>query len=177
MFNSAALLGFFQANANLPHISKYHCESYIQHCLLVIGEISKLTDNNVLILAAALHDIAKPRTQGINKRGEPCFYGHEEITDEELSQFLSMDDPRYLKVKNLIACHMVPYKILDPGNFDKTLRKMCRKILHEEPSEDFIADVMTLHKADDLGSVRSNDAMSTVKQSCENAERFLLSLS
>lgn len=177
MFNSILLLSFFQSNANLPHISKYHCESYIQHCLLVIDEISKLTDNNVLILAAALHDIAKPRTQGINKRGEPCFYGHEEINDEELSQFLSMDDHRYLGVKNLIKCHMVPYKILDPNNFDKTFRKMCRKILHEEPSDDFLADVMLLHKADERGSIRSNAAMSTVKQSCENAEHFLLSLS
>lgn len=176
MFNSVALLDFFQSNANLPHISKYHRESYIQHCLLVTHEMAKLTDDNVMMLAATLHDIAKPRTQGINKRGEPCFYGHEEISDEELSQFLSLDDPRYMKVKNLIMCHMVPYKILDPSNFDATFRKMCRKILHEEPSEEFLADVMLLHKADDLGSVRNDADLPGAEQRCENAKSILLSL-
>lgn len=173
MFNSSLLLAFYNEHQDIPHVSKYHHESYVQHALLVVDEMSKLTSDSTLLLAAALHDIAKPRTQGINKLGEPCFYGHEEISDDELSQFLSEDDSRYEQVKRLIRCHMAPYKIIEQAKFDKTLRKMCRKIIGEEPTEEFISQVMLLHQADDAGSVRCEADMEEVELRCMQGEKIL----
>ena len=121
MFNATHYLAYLEANKDLPHVSKYHREGYLKHCQLVVYAI--YSDGVVsvprrLYLSACLHDIAKPRTQGYNKIGEPCFYGHEEIMDEELSQFLTPDDVNYNYVKALILCHGLPYKVLTAADYN-----------------------------------------------------------
>ncbi len=174
MFNSASLLRYFDTHKDLLHMSKYHRESYLEHSLLVIEEMAKRTDNPVLLIAACLHDVAKPRTQALNKVNEPCFYGHDEITDEEMVQFLSADDERYPAVKALVVCHMVPYKCVNVNDFDKSVRKECRKALKkaglgDEVSDDFIREVMLLHEADDAGSVRRDEDLNGIEKRMERA--------
>ena len=168
MFNSSALLEHFAAHTTLPHVSKYHRESYFQHSMLVIDAMENLTDSTTLLIAACLHDIAKPRTQGLNKIGEPCFYGHEEVSDEELSQFLSVDDARYLRVKALIWCHMHPYLLANASDYDKAIRKYCRKSLRKagidiEVDDAFVNEVALLHEADDTGSIRRDEDLSGIE--------------
>lgn len=124
MFNATHYLAYLEANKYLPHVSKYHREGYLAHCLLVVDALFKdgvVPVHRRLYLAALLHDIAKPRTQGYNKVGEPCFYGHEEITDEELSRFLEPDYRNYAYVKALILCHRLPYKVLTEEEISRFL--------------------------------------------------------
>ena len=111
MFNSFALIQYFEDNKNLPHISKYHRENCKEHCMLVIDAMAERTKDRTMLIAACLHDIAKPRTQALNKIGEPCFYGHDEVTDDDIAPFLTAEDECYAYVKALIFCHMVPYKV------------------------------------------------------------------
>lgn len=174
MFDSASLLRYFDTHKDLPHVSKYHSENYPEHSLLVIDEMAKRTDDPVLLIAACLHDVAKPRTQALNKVNEPCFYGHDEITDEEMQQFLSADDERYSAVKALVVCHMVPYICANANDFDKSVRKGCRKALKkaglgDEVSDDFIREVMLLHEADDAGSVRRDEDLNGIQERMERA--------
>lgn len=174
MFNLSALLIHFNLYKELPHISKYHRETYYQHCMLVIDEMFKRTEDSALLIAACLHDIGKPATQGLNKIGEPCFYGHEEVTDEELAHILSMDDERFQYVKALIWCHMTPYKVITAKDYDATLVKSCKKTLRKagidvEVNHDFIRDLTLLHEADDAGSVRHDEDLASVEERCERA--------
>jgi len=174
MFNSSALLQYFTTHTNLPHVSKYHRENYFQHSMLVIDAMRKLTDNTTLLIAASLHDIAKPRTQGLNKIGEPCFYGHEEVYDEELSRFLTTDDERYSRVKALIWCHMHPYLLANAIDYDKAIRKYCKKSLRKagidiEVDDDFVNEVTLLHKADDAGSVRHDKDLPGIESRIKKA--------
>jgi len=151
---------------------------YIIRKQLVLYSITPFAvQKSYLLLAACLHDIAKIRTQGFNKINEPCFYGHEEITDEELSQFLSPDYPFYTSIKALILCHMLPYKVLTATDFDATLRKSSAKLLRKagieiEVDDDFITDLMILHKADDTGSVRRDEDLEEAKKSCKCLSRL-----
>lgn len=169
MFNGSAFLTFLDTHKNLPHVSKYHREGYMEHCLLVIYEMAKRTDDSAMLIAACLHDLAKPRTQAYNKIGEPCFYDHEEVTDEELSQFLSPDDPRFGRVKALVLCHMAPYHVQSAKDYDSALVKRCCKCLKNggiemEVDDAFIHDVTLLHDADDAGTVRSDEQLTEISK-------------
>ena len=178
MFNASALLRFFDDHKDLPHVSKYHREGYREHCLLVIDEMAKRTCDSTLIIAACLHDIAKPRTQGYNKVNEPCFYGHETVTDEEMSQFLSLDDPRYERIKALVLCHMTPYNVINKDEADKVIPKLCRKALKKggielEVDDAFIYDVMLLHEADDTGTIRSDKNLTGITERIEKVIQYI----
>lgn len=181
MFNATHYLAYLDANKNLPHVSKYHREGYYEHCMLVVYALfDEEYVSRTLRLAACLHDISKPRTQGYNKVGEPCFYGHEEITDEELSQFLSPDDDDYKYVKALILCHGLPYKVRTAANYLPTLVKSCTKTLRNAKSTVkvdglFMTELMLLHSADDKGSVRNDADLEDIAHRCEVARRLVSS--
>ena len=182
MFNLSAFQAHLKENENLPHVSKYHRESYPEHVVSVLYKVSEQSSDptpDYLWIAACLHDIAKPRTQGYNKIGDPCFYGHEEVTDEELTQFISPDYPHYTRVKALILCHMLPYKLENAVNFGDALRKHCKKLLKKagvevEVDDCFIIDLMTLHNADDAGSVRYDEKLEDAQKNCKYAADILL---
>ncbi|MBQ8300182.1 MAG: HD domain-containing protein [Clostridia bacterium] len=174
MFNASALLRFFDDHKDLPHVSKYHLENFKEHCLLVIDEMAKRTTDSAMLIAACLHDIAKPRTQGYNKINQPCFYGHEKVTDEELSQFLTPDDARYERVKALILCHMTPYNVINKDETDTVVPKLCQKALKKagieiEVDDAFIHEVMMLHEADDAGTIRSDENLAGINERIETA--------
>ena len=182
MFNSAALIRYFDDHENLPHVSKYHRENYKEHCMLVIGSMAERSCERTMLLAACLHDVAKTRTQALNKVGEPCFYGHDEVTDDDLTPFLSADDACYAYVKALISCHMVPYKVENAKDYDKALRKECRKALRKAgveelaDDEEFISNVLLLHECDDAGSIRRDEDLEGVNKRVKYAEAVLSGL-
>lgn len=178
MFYAKLYLDYIEANKDLPHVSKYHREGYLEHCLLVVDAICSDAVPRRLYLAACLHDIAKPRTQGYNKIGDPCFYGHEEIMDEELSQFLTPDDADYNYVKALILCHGLPYKVQTAADYTRTLIRSCDKTLRKagslvEVNDAFVSDLMCLHHADDNGSVRTDADLEGIEARCEEARRLV----
>lgn len=182
MFYASALIRYFDDHNELPHISKYHRESYREHCMLVIGAMAERTTDRTMLIAACLHDVAKPRTQALNKIGEPCFYGHDEVTDDDLAPFLSADDECYAYVKALLFCHMVPYKVENAKDYDKALRKECRKALRKagieelEDNEEFISNVLLLHECDDAGSIRRDEDLVGIDELVKSAETIVCGL-
>lgn len=185
MFNSFALIQYFEDNKNLPHISKYHRENCKEHCMLVIDAMAERTKDRTMLIAACLHDIAKPRTQALNKIGEPCFYGHDEVTDDDIAPFLTAEDECYAYVKALIFCHMVPYKVENAKDYDKALRKECRRALRKvgiegveglAENEEFISNVLLLHECDDAGSIRKDENLHGIDVRVRNAENVLACL-
>ena len=182
MFNASSLIRYFDNHKDLPHVSKYHRETYKEHCMLVIDAMAERTLDRTMLIAACLHDVAKPRTQALNKIGEPCFYGHNEVTDDDLTPFLSADDEDYAYIKALVACHMVPYLVEKAKDYDKSLRKECRKILHKmgieylDEDEKFFSDVQLLHECDDAGSVRKDEDLDGIDEQIQHAENIVCGL-
>jgi len=181
MFNSSALLQYFTTHKDIPHVSKYHRENYFEHSMLVIEAMDNLTSDSTLLIAACLHDVAKPRTQALNKINEPCFYGHADVSDEDLSQFLTLDDERYSRVKALILCHMHPYLLETAADYYKALRKYCTKSLRKakidiEVDDTFIMEVDILHKADMLGSIRRDEELIGIDERIKKAGNIITDL-
>lgn len=116
MFNVEEYINFMRDNADIPHKSKYHEESFIDHVYGVILQVidTKLpTDNRVLLLAAALHDIRKPYTIKVVD-GNATFHNHENVCDADLIQFLDKSDKDFYHVLRLINHHMIPYYMKGP---------------------------------------------------------------
>lgn len=160
--NLQNLLEFFADNANCLHVSRYHKEDYPTHCLLVIHKmIEEFQEGRVsgaALVAACLHDIAKPRTAALNKRNEACFYGHENVTDEELTKFLSPSYPELQKVASLIRAHMLPMGVGEatPEPFRSQNQERLNAILAREDKV-FESDLRILSISDQGASVK-NDA-------------------
>lgn len=93
-----------------PHTSRYHNEDLFLHTLLVLHYVQEYEDI-VLSLAAWLHDIGKPNHHGQKSNGDNTFYGHENVTEEELSRFLSCDYPYFNDVLELVQKHMDPFYV------------------------------------------------------------------
>jgi len=181
MFRNTDFLYFLDNNAALPHYSRYHQEGYKEHCLLVVDEVEQKTDDSALLIAACLHDIAKPRKQTWNKRGEASFKQHEDVTDEELSQFLTMDDWRFDYVKALVLCHMLPIRIAKHEIKNKTIEDACKEIFERRNikvmlNDKFIADLMLLHQADVAGSIEDREMLKQIKNRCRSAYSLILNL-
>ena len=116
MFKVEEYIRFMRENANMPHKSKYHTESYIDHVYGVIMgamDTNLSYDNRLLVLSAALHDIGKPRTVKV-VNGNARFYGHENVSDIDLEKFLDKSDKDFNSVMTLIQNHMLPYAMKGP---------------------------------------------------------------
>ena len=140
---------FYNENRDLPHISNYHTESYYEHVMLVLGyALSDETASAELIEAAALHDIGKPETFGYNKKGFPCFYGHEKSGDA-----MRKASPSSTYVEELIHAHMLPFTIKGPEPYAS---KACETLdaYRARLGEKFIEEVYKLHSYDLLGTIK-----------------------
>ena len=115
MFYIDKFIKFMNDNRYIPHMSRYHSETFYDH---VYGVVLSCKKSGVryrpLIIACALHDIAKPRTVVVRPDKGATFYGHEDITVDELAEFLDEDDDDFDEVYNLIKLHMKPYTTKGP---------------------------------------------------------------
>mgnify|MGYP004467606691 CR=1 FL=1 len=184
MFRADFARYYYEDFSKLPHTSKYHFESYYEHVMLVVAEAQRLAqgrpEDDVVVLAACLHDINKPLTQGFNKVGGACFYGHELVRDADISVFLSKEDRRYERAMALIRCHMFPYNVAreHPDDLEAAIKVACRKELRRaglevQVDDEFYRQLMLLHKADDRGSVRSQEALEGIDERVHIGEKVL----
>ena len=175
------LINYFDDNAEILHKSKYHREGFKTHCLLVIdGMIDQREAGNVseeAVVAACLHDIAKPRTAALNKRNEACFYGHENVTDEELAEFLDKDYAGFDYVADLVRGHMLPLGVGEntPEPFRSNNLEKLNGIL-DRHDDQFKNDLMTLSKCDSGASVKSDDDVLGADERADNTRSELLNM-
>ncbi len=177
--NLKKLLAFFDMNAEILHKSRYHREGFRTHCLLVIGNMMEAYEagrvSEEAFVAACLHDIAKPRTAALNKRNEACFYGHENVTDEEVAEFLDPSYPGFEKVLALIRAHMLPLGIKEntPEPFRSKNRERLKAFLSEHDKQ-FEEDLMILSDCDSRASVRSDDDLASAEERADAIRSKLL---
>lgn len=132
--------------------NEHHSKTLGDHCASVARMINeKLPNNNLMMIAALLHDNGKLKTctwtnaRGAND-GNCHYYGHENVGAYDSLFYLkhdypSMPDDDVLYVSNLIAYHMRPYTSW------KSSEKAYKKDM-EMCGRAFIEDIELLHEAD-----------------------------
>ena len=176
--NLQSLAEFFDHNAGILHRGRYHREGFDVHCYLVIGnmlaEYEAGRTSIDAVIAACLHDIAKPRTAALNKRGDACFYGHEKVTDEELASFLDPGYPGFERVAAMVRAHMLPHQMAEQASPKRQKRS---DALLERFGEAFGQDLAILAECDDKGCVRDDaDLPAAIKAAEETRRKLLLGL-
>ena len=179
--NIRKLVAFLEANSEILHRSRYHKEGFKTHCLLVIDsmlaqyESGKVSEEAVI--AACLHDIAKPRTAALNRRHEACFYGHEMVTEAEAAEFLQPDYPGFGKVLDLIHGHMLPLGIGEntPEPYRGRNQEQLDSLLQRH-DEQFEQDLMILADCDSHASIKSDDGLLEAERRANIAEAKLLQI-
>lgn len=180
--NLQKLVNFFDSNACILHKSRYHHEGFDIHCYLVIGNmIAEFEAGRVseeAVMAACLHDIAKPRTAALNKRGEACFYGHEKVTDEELAEFLDPSYQGFSMVADLVRGHMLPYGASEntPEPWRGRNQEALRKLLLKYKGSTFAQYLEVLHLCDDKSCVRNDADLPVAEKEAEAIKSLLLQI-
>lgn len=129
--------------------NKYHKYSVLIHTLAVC--VHAIKDKNFkMIPATLLHDIAKPfsafQDENDLKTGEYSFHNHEEFSYQIIKKW-----PISNYTKNLVRYHYIirgMQKALQKQQHEKYLRLQKR---FTKLDQDFIADLKTFMRYDDLG--------------------------
>ncbi len=148
MYDSGVMNVVFPEVAQMAGVEQkndYHHKDVFRHTLQVVDQISAISDNLWLRMAALLHDIAKPKTKNFNPETGWTFYGHEEIGARMVKNIfkrmrLPMENISY--VEKLIRLHLRPQALVDNGVTDSAIRRL----LFEAGND--IDDLMALCKAD-----------------------------
>jgi tRNA nucleotidyltransferase (CCA-adding enzyme) len=158
-------VGFDQRN---PH----HDKNVFDHIMAVLDNS---TESLAVRLGALLHDIGKPRTFTIDKKGIGHFYGHN-IVSAEMSEVilkrLRYDNATIKKVLIIITEHMSAYNNMK----NKTLKKFINRVGVEN-----LEDLFELQIADSKGHKKDADyspilkRREDVKKILENGEPFTVS--
>lgn len=179
--NLHKLIAFFDANSEILHKSRYHKEGFKIHCLLVIGSMLEQYESGEVseeaVIAACLHDIAKPRTAALNKRNEACFYGHENVDDKEVAEFLDPNYSGFTKVVDLIRAHMLPLGIGEntPEPYRGRNQERLNSILNRHDKQ-FEKDLMILSNCDTRASVVSDDDLAAAERKAAMIKDQLLQI-
>ncbi len=148
MFDTGIMQIVFQDVAELSGVEQrqdHHHKDVFLHTCQVVDNISTMTEDVNLRMAALLHDIAKPKTKKFIEGIGWTFHGHEEIGARMVKHIyrklkLPFDHVHY--VEKIVRLHQRPMQLVDEQVTDSAVRR----ILFEAGEE--IDDLMTLCRAD-----------------------------
>jgi tRNA nucleotidyltransferase (CCA-adding enzyme) len=127
-----------------------HCYDVFTHALYACDAAP--SGSQRLRLAALLHDVGKPRARGAHPDdGRPTFHGHEAVSAEMAQSILlrlKLPTAVIKEVCHLIAQHMFNYQ---EEWSDAAVRRFIARV-----GEEWVADVMALRRADQIGMCREN---------------------
>jgi tRNA nucleotidyltransferase (CCA-adding enzyme) len=141
-------VGFDQKNS-------HHDKNIFDHIMSVLDNSP---DGLIVRLSALLHDIGKPRTFTIDKKGIGHFYGHNTIgasMAEEILRRLRFDNTTIKKVSIIINEHMSAYNVMK----NKTLKKFIGRVGVEN-----IEELFELQIADSKGHRKDADYTPILKR-------------
>ena len=148
MFDTGVLQIIFPEVAELAGVDQrqdHHHKDVFLHTCQVVDNISAMTDNVYLRMAALLHDIAKPKTKKFVEEIGWTFHGHEEIGARMVKHIfrrLKLPFEHVPYVEKIVRLHQRPMQLVDENVTDSAVRR----ILFEAGEE--IDDLMTLCRAD-----------------------------
>ncbi|MEW5800026.1 MAG: CCA tRNA nucleotidyltransferase [Bacteroidota bacterium] len=148
MFDTGIMAIVFPEVAELSGVDQrkdHHHKDVFLHTCQVVDNISVMTENIYLRLAALLHDIAKPKTKKFIEGIGWTFHGHEEIGARMVKHIfrklkLPLEHVPY--VEKIVRLHQRPMQLVDGTVTDSAIRRL----LFEAGEE--VDDLMTLCRAD-----------------------------
>ncbi|OGU77496.1 MAG: tRNA nucleotidyltransferase [Ignavibacteria bacterium RBG_16_34_14] len=131
--------------AGVDQRKDYHHKDVFRHTLMVVDNISEVTDNVWLRFTALVHDIAKPATKKFIEETGWTFHGHEEIGARMMKGIfrrmkLPMNKLEY--VSKLVKLHLRPMALAGKEVTDSAIRRLI-----VEAGED-LEDLIALCRAD-----------------------------
>lgn len=175
MLQETGLLGYIIPELNecvgFDQKSPHHDKNVFDHIMSVLDNSSL---NIAVRLSALLHDIGKPRTFTIDKKGIGHFYGHNIVSAdmaEIILKRLKFDNAIIKKVIVLIKEHMSAYNVMK----NKTLKKFIARV-----GVDNIEELFELQIADSKGHKKDADYTPILKRReevrniLENGEAFTI---
>lgn len=148
MFETGVMHIAFPEVAELSGVDQrqdHHHKDVFLHTCQVLDNISAITENVYLRLAALLHDIGKPKTKKFIEGIGWTFHGHEEIGARMVKHIfrrLKLPFEHVPYVEKIVRLHQRPMQLVDENVTDSAVRR----ILFEAGEE--IDDLMLLCRAD-----------------------------
>ncbi|MCX7875393.1 MAG: CCA tRNA nucleotidyltransferase [Melioribacteraceae bacterium] len=148
LFASGVLKIIFPEVDNLAGVDQrndYHHKDVFYHTLMVVDNISKVTDNIWLRFAALMHDIAKPPTKRFVENIGWTFHGHDDLGAKMMKNIfekLKLPLTKLEYVEKLVRLHLRPIALVDEHVTDHAIRRLI-----VAAGED-LEDLITLCRAD-----------------------------
>ncbi len=127
----------------------FHCHDVFWHSLYACDAAPR--ESPALRIAALLHDVGKPRSQGTGTDGRPTFYGHEKVSADlarGILERLKLPNATVKEVVHLVAHHMFNYQ---EHWSDAAVRRLIARV-----GEGSINDIIALRRADQVGMCPQN---------------------
>ncbi len=148
LYKTGVLKVIFPEIDNLGGVEQrqdYHHKDVFYHTCKVVDNISKVTNNTWLRIAALLHDVAKPATKKFIDGIGWTFHGHEEIGARMIKGiFRKMRFPfnQIDYVEKLVRLHLRPMALVNESVTDSAIRRLIVQ------AGDALDDLITLCRAD-----------------------------
>ncbi|MDF1612151.1 CCA tRNA nucleotidyltransferase [Stygiobacter electus] len=148
LFQSGVLKVIFPEVHNLAGVEQrkdFHHKDVFYHTLMVVDNISNVTENVWLRFAALMHDIAKPQTKRFVDGVGWTFHGHEDLGAKMMKPIfekLKLPLTQLDYVEKLVRLHLRPIALVDEQVTDSAIRRLI-----VQAGED-LEDLITLCRAD-----------------------------
>lgn len=148
MYKSGVMEIVFPEIAKLEGVDQrkdYHHKNVFYHTLIVVDNISRVTDNVWLRFAALVHDIAKPKTKKFVEGTGWTFHGHEEMGARMMKKIfgrMKLPLTQLPYVEKLVRMHLRPIPLAGDEVTDSAIRRLAAEAGEE------LVDLLKLCRAD-----------------------------